>query len=78
MFCSGIILGVIGVFGVVALTDESIFADSSFGTLSWAPLTGLSCFLTPATKLEAASASSDKPLRFARFDDSLPVHGKKI
>lgn len=78
MLCSVKILGVMGVFGVVALTDESILADSSFGAFSWAPLAGLSCFLTPATTLEAASASSDKPLRFVRFDDSLPVYEKKI
>ena len=67
MLCSGVTLGVMGVFGV-ALTDESILVDPSFGAV-----------LPPPTT--AASASSDKPLRLVRFlrlslDASLPVYKK--
>lgn len=61
ILCSGEIFGVMGVFGV-ALTDESILADSSFGTLITGP----------------ASASSDRPfVRFLSAAESpLPVQQK--
>lgn len=70
MLCSGETLGVMGVFGV-ALTDESILVDPSFGAV----------LPPPTTAAAAASASSDKPLRLVRFlrslDASLPVCGGK-